>query len=137
MTLGNSFSEVRHYVFFIGSFQNYSWWWIPVVGPHIGAVLGAWVYWLLVEMHWPEDEEETLNGPVGKLNRCSICIFIYNLSNANDEKAAPSRGRLHFCLIWGNYREVGSHPPPHFHRPPPPVLPTTTSRRVPFALYFQ
>lgn len=46
------------------SFQNYSWWWIPVVGPHIGAVLGAWVYWLLVEMHWPEDEEETLNGPV-------------------------------------------------------------------------
>lgn len=35
------------------SFRDYNWFWVPIVGPHIGAVLGAWLYTLAVELHWP------------------------------------------------------------------------------------
>lgn len=46
------------------SFNNYGWWWIPVVAPHVGGIVGAWVYYMVVEAHWPEEEEESPNGPV-------------------------------------------------------------------------
>lgn len=42
--------------------NNVSWWWIPVVGPHIGAILGVWIYNLFVGIHLFEDVED--NGPV-------------------------------------------------------------------------
>ena len=29
--------------------------WIPIVGPHIGAILGALVYIFVIEMHHPID----------------------------------------------------------------------------------
>ncbi|GCC46852.1 hypothetical protein chiPu_0030747, partial [Chiloscyllium punctatum] len=46
------------------------WWWIPIVAPMVGAVLGALVYELLVELHHLEAksgptnyaDEETLKG---------------------------------------------------------------------------
>lgn len=28
---------------------------MPIVGPHIGAILGTWIYLLLVEIHWQEE----------------------------------------------------------------------------------
>ncbi|XP_008262603.1 aquaporin-10 [Oryctolagus cuniculus] len=33
------------------------WWWVPVVAPMVGAVLGTAVYHLLVSLHHPEDSE--------------------------------------------------------------------------------
>jgi glycerol uptake facilitator protein len=30
-------------------------WWVPIVGPMIGGVLGGWVYDLLIENHHPEE----------------------------------------------------------------------------------
>ncbi|GAB6030900.1 Aquaporin-10 [Chamberlinius hualienensis] len=39
---------------------NYSWWWIPLLAPHIGAIVGGTVYTLLIENNYPvEDENET------------------------------------------------------------------------------
>lgn len=40
-----------------------NWWWIPVAGPMVGGVVGALVYFLLIELHHaqpekPQEEEE-------------------------------------------------------------------------------
>lgn len=40
------------------SYKDYTWFWIPIVGPHIGAILGVLVYKLCIEAHWPEDKFE-------------------------------------------------------------------------------
>jgi aquaporin-9 len=31
------------------------WWWVPIVGPMLGGVLGGWVYDLLIARHHPPD----------------------------------------------------------------------------------
>ncbi|XP_062846009.1 aquaporin-9b [Trichomycterus rosablanca] len=35
------------------------WWWIPVCAPMVGGVVGAMIYYLLIELHHPEPEKET------------------------------------------------------------------------------
>ncbi|KAK0403620.1 hypothetical protein QR680_017035 [Steinernema hermaphroditum] len=39
------------------SYNNYSWFWVPLVGPMIGGVLGGWIYQLAVGFHVPDDNE--------------------------------------------------------------------------------
>lgn len=34
---------------------NGGWWWVPIVAPCVGAVLGAWVYDLLIANHHPAE----------------------------------------------------------------------------------
>ncbi len=56
------------------------WWWVPLVAPPIGGVLGAGIYKALVEMHHPPlseqgeglVEEET--APLGKQD--NICANV-------------------------------------------------------------
>jgi len=38
------------------SWLDYQWWFVPVVGPIIGAVLGTWLYLLLVGFHYPDED---------------------------------------------------------------------------------
>ena len=47
-----------------GVFTEYNHWWIvPVIACHVGALAGAWLYYLAVEINWPlEEEEEKLTG---------------------------------------------------------------------------
>lgn len=33
-----------------------NWWWVPIVGPCIGAVLGGWVYDIFITRHHPSEE---------------------------------------------------------------------------------
>ncbi|TRZ00604.1 hypothetical protein DNTS_031642, partial [Danionella cerebrum] len=33
------------------------WWWVPVVGPMVGGVVGAVIYFLMVELHHPESDK--------------------------------------------------------------------------------
>jgi len=41
-------------------FSYYNHWWIvPVVATHIGAIVGAWIYFLAIELNWPADNEDT------------------------------------------------------------------------------
>lgn len=42
------------------SYKDYSWFWIPIVGPHIGAILGVIIYMLFIEVHWPVETDEAL-----------------------------------------------------------------------------
>ncbi|XP_064474913.1 aquaporin-7-like isoform X2 [Ornithodoros turicata] len=44
------------------SFRDYNWFWVPVVAPHIGAVVGTWLYKLLVGLHWPQDSYDMDQG---------------------------------------------------------------------------
>ena len=37
-------------------FRNYSW--VPIIGPHVGAILGAFLYQLTVAVHHPDNEDE-------------------------------------------------------------------------------
>ena len=45
------------YVMLCFSFRDYNWFWVPIVGPHIGAILGAFVYIMLIGLHFPDEEE--------------------------------------------------------------------------------
>ncbi|KIH61524.1 hypothetical protein ANCDUO_08203 [Ancylostoma duodenale] len=38
--------------------QYKSWFWVPIVGPFIGAIIGAWLYQLTIGFHTPQDVEE-------------------------------------------------------------------------------
>jgi len=52
------------------SFRNYNWFWVPIVGPHIGAILGAIIYLFLVELHWDSEDElsnDFLPGDSGEI----------------------------------------------------------------------
>jgi len=51
------FSFVIGYGIEVFSFKSYNWFWIPIVGPFIGAVLGAWIYQLAIGIHQPADDE--------------------------------------------------------------------------------
>uniref|UniRef100_A0A915KJX2 Uncharacterized protein n=1 Tax=Romanomermis culicivorax TaxID=13658 RepID=A0A915KJX2_ROMCU len=33
------------------SYRNYNWFWVPILGPHIGAILGGWLYNICVGLH--------------------------------------------------------------------------------------
>ncbi|XP_054706631.1 aquaporin-7-like [Uloborus diversus] len=38
------------------SIRNYGYFWIGIIGPHLGCILGAWAYYLAIEIHFPEKE---------------------------------------------------------------------------------
>uniref|UniRef100_A0A1I7YD23 Aquaporin-9 n=1 Tax=Steinernema glaseri TaxID=37863 RepID=A0A1I7YD23_9BILA len=39
------------------SYNNYCWFWIPIVAPLLGALIGSWAYQLFIGIHMPEEEE--------------------------------------------------------------------------------
>ena len=49
-----------------GVFTEYNHWWIvPVIACHAGAVAGAWLYYLAVEVNWPDDDLDDQEKMVG------------------------------------------------------------------------
>jgi MIP family channel proteins len=41
------------------SYRGYNWFWVPVVGPYLGAVVGGLVYQLTIGNHWPHKAQPT------------------------------------------------------------------------------
>ncbi|RCN42195.1 hypothetical protein ANCCAN_11833 [Ancylostoma caninum] len=41
----------------LSSFRNYNWFWIPMIMPMFGAVVGAWVYEFFIGFHIPNEPD--------------------------------------------------------------------------------
>lgn len=37
---------------------SYHWWVVPILATHLGAVLGAWIYYLAIELNWPKEDAD-------------------------------------------------------------------------------
>ncbi|CAJ0940877.1 unnamed protein product [Ranitomeya imitator] len=61
-----------------------NWWWVPVVAPCVGAVLGSFIYLLLVEIHHPVEEtkNEDVVKEVSTEKWREIPIFTINVDNS-------------------------------------------------------
>ncbi|RWS08020.1 water-specific aquaporin-like protein [Dinothrombium tinctorium] len=44
------------------SIRNYNYFWIPIVACHLGGVIGSWLYVLLIENHFPDEEYDLSEG---------------------------------------------------------------------------
>ena len=62
----------------LGVFTEYNHWWVvPVFACHIGAVAGAWLYYLAVEINWPEEEEKYDSVGTGSQNTADYRNYDY------------------------------------------------------------
>ncbi|MEE6491667.1 hypothetical protein FKM82_016325 [Ascaphus truei] len=62
-----------------------SWWWVPVVAPCVGAVLGSVLYQLFVEFHHPESPSEDARSPAQDTqpeNKKEIQVFTIKTDNS-------------------------------------------------------
>uniref|UniRef100_A0A914W4K6 Aquaporin 9 n=1 Tax=Plectus sambesii TaxID=2011161 RepID=A0A914W4K6_9BILA len=50
------FTLIAGYGWEVFSYNDYTWFWVPILGPIIGALIGAWVYKLFIGLHWPHEE---------------------------------------------------------------------------------
>ncbi|XP_035642929.1 aquaporin-9-like [Oncorhynchus keta] len=48
------------------------WWWIPVVGPMVGGVVGAAIYFLFIELHHAEPEKQGENNVKDKYEMVTL-----------------------------------------------------------------
>ncbi|KAF7626034.1 hypothetical protein Mgra_00009799, partial [Meloidogyne graminicola] len=51
------FTLIIGYGWEVFSYNNYGWFWIPIIAPFIGALLGAWIYQFFIGIHVPADEQ--------------------------------------------------------------------------------
>ncbi|ELT97593.1 hypothetical protein CAPTEDRAFT_125390 [Capitella teleta] len=55
------------------TYRDYNWFWVPLAGPHVGAMVGAALYEWLVGLHFPDEEEYMFNNePPHELNQCEF-----------------------------------------------------------------
>ncbi|KAI1700088.1 major intrinsic protein [Ditylenchus destructor] len=64
------------------SYHNYQWWWVPVICPPIGALLGAWMYKLLIGIQIPSNDEPF--SSIKKSDFGNIHFYQINTSPTND-----------------------------------------------------
>ena len=57
------------------------WWWVPVVAPLLGGVMGAGLYKVLIELHHPAivcdqngNQEQEEMDPLEKHNHADVCV---------------------------------------------------------------
>lgn len=65
-----------------GTVDGVAWWWVPVLGTHLGGILGTGLYCLLVELHHEDEDEQReldLAGKAGELE-ASISLLPTSVS---------------------------------------------------------
>ncbi|CAL1539801.1 unnamed protein product [Lymnaea stagnalis] len=48
------------------SFRDYNWFWVPVVGPMVGSALACFLYWIFIEYHHPNDNNDQDQSRTGE-----------------------------------------------------------------------
>lgn len=43
-------------------YRDHNWFWVPWIGPYVGAIVGVFIYLLFVGLHHNPDEEEDTYG---------------------------------------------------------------------------
>ena len=73
-----SFRPQKHVCLIHFSYRDHNWFWIPVVGPHFGAILGAWLYMVLIGAHTgdPEADYDTEVTSAGKSTLVCVRFFV-------------------------------------------------------------
>ncbi|EYC05079.1 hypothetical protein Y032_0084g1767 [Ancylostoma ceylanicum] len=75
------------------SYRNYKWFWIPIICPMIGAVIGAWLYEFFIGFHIPDDPETSyIHKKIFHKYRSTRHEILI------EKKARPSRGRIRVRL---------------------------------------
>jgi hypothetical protein len=54
----------------IDRYRDHNWFWVPFVGPHVGAIVGAALYILLVSLHIPHGDDDTTDS-ADDADRCT------------------------------------------------------------------
>ncbi|KFM69905.1 Aquaporin-9, partial [Stegodyphus mimosarum] len=71
------FTAIAGYGSEVFTYRNY--WWIGLVGPHLGAIVGGWIYYLGIELHLPPTKEEER---LAEHHELTVAL------NSNDRKSA-------------------------------------------------
>ena len=80
-------------------FTGYSHWWlIPVLACHLGGVLGAIIYWLLLHNDAEEKEEEE--------ERIIREVTMANINSRSGQAVAQEHGYLHVSFTFKSYVAV-------------------------------
>ncbi|GFY53852.1 aquaporin-10 [Trichonephila inaurata madagascariensis] len=101
------------------SVRNWRWFWIPVIGPHVGAVLGVWLYHFFIEMHY-RNYELLFNGR--ELERTeeqlpTVCITKPSSVSSN-ERMLSSDGTEVFKISYKNSEKETSNEVPQKEEAP-------------------
>jgi len=56
------FSAVSGWGLDVFTSPTYHWWLVPILASHTGAILGAWLYYLAIEINFPPSENTDHNG---------------------------------------------------------------------------
>lgn len=48
------------------TYRDHNYFWVPVLGPHLGGVIGAYIYQLCVGFHWPIEDQVSNPVPVNQ-----------------------------------------------------------------------
>ena len=72
---------------------------MPVVGPHVGALLGAMLYQLIVGLHWPDSYDVTPEAPNQKTVDGELNHAIGNLKKEKERERQKKREFLLLLLL--------------------------------------
>ncbi|XP_074653469.1 aquaporin-9-like [Tubulanus polymorphus] len=71
------------------SIRNYGYFWIGIVAPIIGCIIGGLLYELLVELHWPQKNYEKSDGNV-ESDGLLLKALAHNADDADDDNFEES-----------------------------------------------
>ena len=55
------------------------WWWVPIVGPCLGAIAGAMTYMLCVELHHTPEDEIPMTELDEDYGKSIICLPLFEI----------------------------------------------------------
>lgn len=81
------------------SYRSYKWFWIPILCPMLGGVIGAWIYEFFIGLHIPDDPDTTYihkilddHNPDGQLREIHV-VEKKPISEVPKETSKPTQYR--------------------------------------------